>query len=166
MSQVSVNGSFMTLQHICFAAAMALGFADPATACTTPANAQTLANDLAAQINSQRSAAGLPPLRYDRALGTAAMVHACDMANNTFFDHRGSNGSSVQDRVRASGYRACFVAENLAYGYPSGRQTVAGWMGSAGHRANLLHRSAAAFGIGITMGENGPNWVLVLARGC
>ena len=99
-------------------------------------------------------------------LGRAAATHACDMAVHNFFGHAGSNGSHVQARVQAAGYRNCTVAENLAWGYPTAGQIIGGWMGSAGHRANMLHPRVREMGIGITTGAKGPNWVLVLGRRC
>ena len=45
---------------------------------------------------------GLAPLRYNTRLGQAAMTHACDMAQNGFFGHTGSNGSNSQARVRST----------------------------------------------------------------
>ena len=137
-----------------------------ASNCVAPANASALANEIAAGLNANRRAQGQAPLRYNTQLARAAMAHACDMAVNNFFGHRGSDGSNLQRRVRAAGYRDCLVAENLAWGYPTSQQIISGWMGSNGHRTNMLHPRAAEFGVGITQGPKGPNWVLVLARGC
>jgi len=137
-----------------------------AAACTTPANVNTLATEIANGLNASRAANGLPAVEFNRRLGRAAMSHACDMSNNGFFGHSGSNGSDIVQRVNATGYRQCLVAENLAWGYPRSEQIVTGWMNSAGHRANMLHPRVEQFGVAITNGAKGPNWVLVLARGC
>ncbi len=135
-------------------------------ACRTPPNVNAMATEIAAGVNANRRAQGLSALQYNPDLGEAAMQHACDMSVNGFFGHSGSDGSSVQRRVRAVGYRDCLVAENLAWGYPNSNQIISGWMNSAGHRSNMLHPRAQEFGIGITEGTRGPNWVLVLAKGC
>ena len=137
-----------------------------ANACALPATANQMASEIAAGVNAQRQANGLAPLAYNADLGRAATAHACDMAVNNFFSHQGSNGSSAHARVQAAGYRDCTVAENLAWGYPTAAQIIGGWMGSAGHRANMLHPRVKEMGIGITTGAKGPNWVLVLARRC
>lgn len=144
---------------------LALG-ATQAAACTTPANVNALATEVANGLNANRAANGLPPVQFNRRLGRAAMDHACDMSNNGFFGHSGSNGSDIVQRVNATGYRQCLVAENLAWGYPRSEQIVTGWMNSAGHRANMLHPRVEQFGVAITEGAKGPNWVLVLAKGC
>ena len=137
-----------------------------ANACAVPANANQMASEIAAGVNAQRQANGLAPLAYNADLGRAATAHACDMAVNNFFGHQGSNGSNAQARVRSVGYRNCTVAENLAWGYPTASQIIGGWMGSSGHRANMLHPRVKEMGIGITNGTKGPNWVLVLGRRC
>lgn len=135
-------------------------------ACTTPQNANALATEVAAGLNANRKARGLSALRYNPVLGQAAMIHACDMSTHGFFSHSGSDGSNVQRRVRSVGYQDCLVAENLGWGQPTSGMIVEGWMNSAGHRSNMLHPVAQEFGIGITDGPRGPNWVLVLAKGC
>lgn len=137
-----------------------------AAGCTAPANANQMATEIAAGLNANRAAQGLAQVQFNPKLGQAAMAHACDMAVNNYFGHVGTDGSSVQRRVRAMGYQDCLVAENLAWGYPQSQQIIAGWMNSAGHRSNMLHPRVAEFGVGITQGPKGPNWVLVLGKGC
>lgn len=137
-----------------------------AMACSTPSNVNALAQEIATGVNAQRRANGQSTIQFNRQLGQAAMAHACDMANNQFFGHDGSNGSTVQRRVRAAGYRDCLVAENIAWGYPSSQQIISGWMNSAGHRSNMLHPRVSEFGVAVTQGPKGPNWVLVLANSC
>lgn len=158
----------MLLRSLAAAAALALSAtsAQAANQCATPANVNALATEIAAGVNANRRAQGQAPLAYNRRLGQAAMAHACDMSLNGFFGHNGSNGSNIQQRVRAAGYRDCVVAENLAWGYPSSQQIISGWMNSSGHRFNMLHPRVAEMGIGVTQGAKGPNWVLVLARSC
>lgn len=134
--------------------------------CSTPANVNQLASEVAAGINANRRANGLPQLQFNQRLGQAAMSHACDMSVNGFFGHNGSNGSDIVRRVNATGYRHCTVAENLAWGYPNSNQIVSGWMNSPKHRSNMMHPRVEEFGVAVTDGSRGPNWVLVLARQC
>ena len=142
-------------------------FATQAVAnCQAPTNVNQLATEIAAGLNANRRAAGESPLRYNRKLGRAAMRHACDMVANGFFDHRGTDGSNSQARVRNAGYRDCIVAENLAWGYPRSEQIITGWMNSPGHRRNMLHPRIEEFGIGIIQSDQGPYWVLVVGKQC
>ena len=163
-----LKGNVMKLRAILAACSIAFlaGQADASNACQTPVNVNALASEIAAGVNANRRAHGAPPLAFNRRLSRAAMKHACDMSLNGFFDHKGSDGSTVQKRARAAGYRDCLIAENLAWGYPRSSQIVNGWMNSSGHRRNMLHPRAAEFGVGISQGPKGPNWVLVVARGC
>ncbi|MEL6681695.1 MAG: CAP domain-containing protein [Pseudomonadota bacterium] len=134
--------------------------------CVAPQNVNQLATEIAAGVNANRRAGGQAPLRFNRRLGQAAMVHACDMLRNNFFDHRGSDGSNSQRRVRNAGYEDCIVAENIAWGYPRAEQIVSGWMNSPGHRRNMMHPRVEEFGVGITQGPKGPYWVLVVGKRC
>jgi uncharacterized protein YkwD len=43
----------------------------------------------------------------------------------------------------------------VAYGYPSGSAVVAGWMGSSGHRANILNSSYRLLGVGAVQSSDG-----------
>ena len=151
---------------LAFALSIFATSASARNACTTPAAVNAMVNEIAAGVNAQRQAYRLPALRYNARLGQAAMAHACDMSVNAFFGHRGTDGSNSQRRVRAQGYRDCLVAENIAWGYPRASQIISGWMASSGHRTNMLHPRAAEFGVAVTDGAKGPNWVLVVARGC
>ncbi|WP_373635280.1 CAP domain-containing protein [Yoonia sp. SS1-5] len=143
-----------------------IGSQAAAANCGTPANVNTLASEIAAGLNASRRANGQSELVFNRQLGRAAMVHACDMTVNNFFDHRGSDGSNSQARVQKTGYNDCIVAENLAWGYPQSEQIINGWMKSPGHRRNMLHPRIEEFGIGITEGPKGPYWVLVVGKSC
>ena len=140
--------------------------AQAASSCVTPPDVNALATEIAAGLNASRRANGEAPLRYNRKLSRAAMTHACDMLVNDFFDHRGSNGSDLQVRVRQAGYNNCIAAENIAWGYPRPEQIITGWMNSPGHRRNMLHPRLEEFGVGITQGPRGPYWVLVVGKEC
>ena len=150
-------------------AAMALSFLGTSAAaaiCVAPPNVNQLATEIAAGLNQSRRANGEAPLRFNRRLGQAAMVHACDMGVNDFFDHRGTDGSRPAARVRNAGYDNCIVAENIAWGYPRSEQIVTGWLNSPGHRRNMLHPRIEEFGIGINQTSKGPYWVLVVGKQC
>lgn len=134
--------------------------------CALPENVNAFASQIAAGLNSSRRANGLNQLQFDRKLSAAAQSHACDMARNNLQGHTGSDGSSAKTRARAAGHDDCFVGESLAWGFPRASEIVPRWMNSAGHRQVLLLNGVTKFGIGITEGAKGPNWVLVVARDC
>ena len=154
------------LAAIALAAVVTLAPGTAAASCRAPADASVSAGHLVQSANALRARHGLPPLRFNRALAGAAQQHACDMALNGLRSHRGSRGSTVMVRARQNGYRACTIAENVAWDYPRATQVSGGWAASPGHRSNILHPRVSELGVGIAQGAKGPSWVLVLARGC
>ncbi len=148
------------------AALLATSFAANAVQCRQAS--PTAAAEMLAAVNAERAASGRAPLAQDPRLDAAAQAHACDMATNGFFDHRGSSGSDVSARVRGVGVSSCTTAENIAYGWRTAAQVMAGWMESSGHRANILRGNVAAIGFGYVPAEGGagPWWVQVFARPC
>jgi len=100
-----------------------------------------------ALYNQERAAYSLPPLAIDVRLVQSARGHSEDMASNNFFDHEGSDGSRFDERILAAGYPSP-RSENIAAGYSSPASVVAAWMGSAGHRANILDSTARHVGVG------------------
>ena len=110
-------------------------------------------------VNRERARRGLGRLRTNRSLQAAASRYASRMSRQDFFTHVAPDGSSMVDRIRRTSYlrsvRRWSVGENLAWG--AGRratpvQTVAAWMASPGHKANILSRGFAEIGIGVTLG--------------
>ena len=113
-------------------------------------------------LNAERTRRGLPRLRENDRLETAADKHSRDMVRRDYFDHRSPGGSSPSDRIKDAGYlrgaRGWTVGENLAWGTGSlatPRKIVAGWMNSTGHRHNILNRSYREIGVGVALGSPG-----------
>lgn len=100
-------------------------------------------------MNRERRGKGLRPLRLDARLSRAASDRADDMLERGYFDHVGPDGRSPFETVARNGYPFRAVAENLATGYGTPSAVVSGWMGSPGHRANLLGGSYEDVGIAI-----------------
>ncbi|WP_289079703.1 CAP domain-containing protein [uncultured Sulfitobacter sp.] len=114
-------------------------------------------------LNAMRAQQGVAPLSYAPRLEAAARAHALDMARHGYFAHTGRDGSGVGGRVRAQGYRWCYVAENLAKGQGDLTQVMRGWAQSAPHYRNMMSRNATGFGL-----FQGPDriWAMVLAAPC
>lgn len=107
--------------------------------------------DVVQLVNQQRLAAGtgLRPLTIDTRLVAAAQRHSDDMAARSFFSHTGSDGSTFVVRIDAAGYLPwSFVGENIAAGQTTPAAVVAAWMGSPGHRANILSPDFDHIGVG------------------
>jgi uncharacterized protein YkwD len=78
--------------------------------------------------------------------------------------HTGSDGSNAGTRIARAGFAAGAWGENVAAGYGSAASVVTGWMGSTGHRENILNGAFTQIGVGYALGSDGtPYWTMVLA---
>jgi uncharacterized protein YkwD len=111
-------------------------------------------------INRERTSRGLRALRHDGQLRKVAQSYSGLMVRDSFFDHVGSDGSTVLSRIKG---RTTYlkrvarwsVGENLYWG--SGQQgtpqaSVRGWLNSPPHRHNMLNPRFRDIGIGIALG--------------
>jgi uncharacterized protein YkwD len=128
----------------------------PAAAPTAVSGAVTARQDLAyavaAATNAQRTAAGLKalsiktcgvPASFAVKLATeGALYH-----NNLMTVLSGCGGGTT-------------AGENVARGYSSVAGVTAGWMGSAGHKANILNANYKSIFVGVAQSANGTYyWV-------
>lgn len=119
-------------------------------------------------VNSERAAAGLPPLEQNDMLQQSAQDYAEDMADRGFFGHRDPEGRSSTDRIRSSGYLAppcdCTwtyrTGENLARGQATSEEVMDDWMRSEPHRSNILDPHFTELGVG----RAGEYWVQHFGR--
>lgn len=107
-------------------------------------------------VNQARAGAGIGPLAMNSVLVAAAQRHSDDMAANGFLGHSGSDGSTAGDRISAAGYAWSAVGENAAQVWAvDGVQVFNLWMGSDGHRANLLNPAFVEMGLAYAVGDGG-----------
>lgn len=111
-------------------------------------------------VNCARAQSGLAPLFANAFLEVAALGHAQDMVNNSFFSHTGSNGFDVGQRVTAVGYIWTTVGENIAQGQTTDFQVFNDWMASPGHQANILNPAFVDIGVA----RVGNTWVQVFGH--
>jgi len=113
--------------------------------------------------NRERAKEKLPPLEADPALAKAAQAHADDMAAHHKMSHEGSDGSTPFDRLKRQGYHYQSAAENVAEGYRTADDVMAGWMDSPPHRANILGKFSRA-GFAVARDDKGyPYWAAEFA---
>lgn len=106
-------------------------------------------------VNQARVGCGA--LKIDPQLQAAAEGHAKAMAEQDFFGHRGQDGSKMQDRIAAQGYRGRKLAENIAAGQPTAQKVVAVWLKSAGHKRNMLDCDFTDTGLALVVqGDDQP----------
>lgn len=105
--------------------------------------------------NKARADRGIARLCVHPALQKAARAHSTDMINRDFFSHTNPSGKTSGARIKAAGYNYRTAGENIAWG-----TGVAGspdsihksWMGSSGHRTNILNKGFRKVGIGAASG--------------
>ena len=114
-------------------------------------------------INAERTKKGVPSLRWDDGLAAVARSHSNDMTERNYFSHDTPEGLDPTDRLHRAG-QSCRkrnhygVAENITIEFFASNvslmatEAVKGWMGSHGHRENLLDRSYDTTGIGASFG--------------
>jgi len=115
-------------------------------------------------INEERRKNGILPVGFQSALNNAAQTHADDMVVKNYFSHVSPDGKTPQDFARQAGYSS-WVGENLACGYPDPQRIFEMWMGSSGHRRNMLNPSWRSLGIGYNPGVCGGCpycWCLIM----
>ena len=120
-----------------------------------------------AQVCGAGNFAAVGAVTWDARLAEAARAHSTDMAVNNFFDHTGSNASTLGGRVTAAGYTWTVVAENLAAGPGDLSAALNGWMNSPGHCQNLMLATVTQVGLACVRRQGGGQtryWTMVLAR--
>lgn len=107
-----------------------------------------VAESAAARVahNRERAMDRLSPLADDAGLRDKASDHAARMA--------------AEGRL----YHSVGIAENVAWNYPTGEAVVAGWMKSAGHRANILGPTWTRVGIGVAESRRGELYWCAMYR--
>jgi uncharacterized protein YkwD len=148
-----------------------------ASACSSPAGSSSVeagtpasssaASELASLTNAERRQAGLPTFTVSPSLMRAAQLHANQMASLGKVAHSlpGARYPEPQNRLAAVGYSWQAYAENVAYGQGSPTAAISAWMGSSGHRANILNPGLTEIGTAVANGSDGrPYWVQVFGN--
>ena len=121
-----------------------------------PAQASTASDESAfvASVNTARRAAGLAPLTVSADLRSAARAHSAAMRSRGSLFHTG-DFSAICCWIK--------IAENVGTGR-SPSTVHRAFMGSSGHRANLLMVTADEIGVGVVRDSSGALWVTELFR--
>jgi uncharacterized protein YkwD len=154
---------FQRHQLCILAVGLSLALALPTAACIVPANASALQAEVLSNLNAQRKANGLSPLKLSTKLDKAAQGHACDNATRRSISHDSSDGGTLKTRLRKAGYRFRAAAENTGRGFGTGTRAVEWWMNSPHHRDNILFPRVKDVGIGIALSDapdNKLHWVI------
>jgi uncharacterized protein YkwD len=116
-----------------------------------------------AMVNGERRRARCQPVRVDGKLQAAARSHSADMATNDFVSHKGTDGSSADDRIRQAGADQP-LGENVAKGGDP-QSVMRAWLHDRGDRANILNCDARFIGVGVVLNGRTPYWTQDFAGG-
>lgn len=118
----------------------------PKPQAATPPNTITgFESEMLELCNQQRRANGKPDLTLNKTLCANAAVRAEEISRDNWFSHQRPDGTTCFTAVTVD-YMTC--GENIAYGTRTASATVAAWMDSPGHRANILSDEFTQAGFG------------------
>ena len=120
----------------------------PVPSTTSTPEPPTLVDEIVTRTNAERAAAGLPALEVSPCATEQAASRTAALAAEDRFEH-----DPLEPVLAACGSNR--AGENLALGYPTALAVVAGWMGSDGHRANILGGAYTQIGVGCATGPRG-----------
>lgn len=112
-----------------------------------------------ALVNGHRKAAGLHALKKHSVGMNYARAHSEYMAVNDVYHH--SNLDSLANVVVKSGVNSVYFGENIARSRKTPESAVGDWMGSAGHRANILNENFNYIGVGYVKYKGNTYWTQV-----
>lgn len=121
-----------------------------------------------ANCGSRGSFSPAGPVQMNGSLQIAARCHSVDMVEHIGgLDHTGSDGSSFSQRAKREGYTGAAAGENIAAGNSTAERTIAQWMDSDGHCANIMKADIDRIGTGYFKGDVRFThyWTLVTGRG-
>lgn len=108
-------------------------------------------------VNEHRASVGCGGLAWNPEVAAVAQAHSEDMVERGFFGHTNPEGDTPADRLREAGLDYQLMAENIATGYWTGADVLAGWLESPAHRANIENCDFTEHGAGL----QGKTWTHV-----
>lgn len=109
-----------------------------------------------------------PPLRWNAALGAAALGHSEDMGTHRYFEHKAKDGSLVGARSQRAGYAWQRIGENISFGQNTPQAALDSWLSSPSHCANIMNpdfsEMGAAYGMTAERKSGVVYWTQVLGK--
>jgi uncharacterized protein YkwD len=120
--------------------------------------------ELAALVNQERKAAGVPALKKSPLLSRIARNHSRDMSSRGFFNHTNPDGWGPKARLEEGGYLWQTFGENIGCGQESLQRLLEAWLKNPDHRKNIMDPSFKEIGIGfVAEGSCSPYWTALFA---
>jgi uncharacterized protein YkwD len=138
------------------------------SAVTSTNDVMKVANSCTTLVNKERAARGIKAVAIDGRVQTAAQKHSTYQASKRTMTHRGATTATYDGgaRLKVEKYPWTTWGENVAAGQTTCAQVMSAWMGSAGHKANILNPKFVHIGVAAAKGSNGViYWTMDLSRG-
>ena len=123
-------------------------FTQPDSTPSTPTTSDRYEADVITATNTERTSRSLVALTAQACVDKYAELQSAKMAAEKRMYHQ-----ELQPVLSDCNLMA--VGENVAYGYADGTKVTAGWMGSTGHRANILNARYRLIGVGASQDSDG-----------
>ncbi|OPJ56429.1 SafA/ExsA family spore coat assembly protein [Alkalithermobacter paradoxus] len=128
-------------------------------------NVKAMEQEVIRLVNIERSKHNLPPLSHNWELSRVARYKSQDMIDKNYFSHTSPTYGSPFDMIKSFGIKFSAAGENIAYGQRSAQAVVNAWMGSEGHRRNILSSNFTQIGVGYAVNKSGvPYWTQMFIR--
>lgn len=122
--------------------------------------------DMLDSVNAARKKAGVAPvapLELDEKVGKAAQTRANECKKS--YDHTRPNGKKSKTALDDAGVSYSWWGENINEKQKTVESTMKFWMGSKGHKANILNENYTKVGFGRAKDKNGSYyWVQMFAK--
>lgn len=103
--------------------------------------------------NVERERRGLPALKINPLLSTAAGQKAADMFAKNYWAHVSPTGTQPWFFITESGYQYRYAGENLARDFSDTTSVVKAWIASPSHKENLLSNRYQDIGVAVVDGS-------------
>lgn len=121
-------------------------------------------NKVIYETNMARVKNKLTELKENKILNLSAEKKVKDILENQYFEHVSPDGVGIDKLSEEVGYEYILIGENLAMGgFKDEKALVDAWMGSFGHRKNILKSNYTELGVAISKGifKGEEVWVAV-----
>lgn len=116
---------------------------------------KSIENKVITLVNTERTKAGLSPLKTNWQLSRIARYKSQDMINKGYFSHTSPTYGSPFKMMESFGIKFSAAGENIAMGQKTAEEVMNAWMKSPGHRSNILSPSYTQIGVGLAKNSNG-----------
>jgi uncharacterized YkwD family protein/spore coat assembly protein SafA len=115
---------------------------------------KALENEVIRLVNSERAKKGLPALKANCQVSRVARYKSQDMIDKNYFSHTSPTYGSPFRMLETFGVSFSAAGENIAMGQRTPSEVMNAWMGSPGHRNNILSPSYTEIGVGLAKSGN------------